>query len=176
MSDFTTCAKDIVDKISNSPFANWGSFSEEAAQIIQKAAIEAETLPEVIAVTWLNETTFSIRPKPNVNGEPGNVLKHDMGCLAVNVYWSRKAVEKGLIKPFDEQQVFGTLLSNDERFFDGDPYQNVLTGTRFLLAYHGEIEEKVVHYTGKDHQDYRRQSWRDWSPLFKIFFECYAST
>jgi len=191
MSNFDECAKAINDKIAASEYARFGSFTEEACGIIlatpQKhpvlaSGINGAITPVMLCVTLLNESVFNLRQTPNTNGRPDDPTHWDMGPSQLNVKWTRAGVAKNLIPAFDERAVFGSL-ADPSAPFDGDPAANIYvcaltlasihTTNWHALTFQSPEEMRCVRYTGPGAQPFRQASYREYAPLFSVFFECY---
>ena len=189
MSRFEDClAQNGLGEMIEAQYGRWGHFSAEAADaIIQVVRLEVRepgpaaliNLMAQLAYTWMNESVFRFYPEPNMNGQPENTEKWDIGPGQLNVHWTRRAA---VIKEFDllpERQVFGTFAAK----FDGDPIANLRQVCRVLQAIRagrdkGDIsqsllETQVTHYTGPNARPARRENWRKYGGLLREFFICY---
>jgi hypothetical protein len=155
MADFTSClAMNNLGSVIDEQYGRWGHFHEEAARMIQTIAKEQAISPELLAVTWLNESTFGLYPKPNTNHYP-DPMKWDIGPMQLNRYWTKAERDVGRIHAFDEFAVFGGVEPGD--FFDdegqpvlfrGDPLSNLRVAAQRLRVMGGNDHVRVVAYTG----------------------------
>src|SRR5438067_7362406 len=98
MSNFLDCARPILEKIADSPYAKWGTFSEETAiTILRICKLENLWRPaepnsfsylraDAFAHTWMNENVFRFFPRPNMNSQPQNPDAWDAGPIALNAH------------------------------------------------------------------------------------------
>lgn len=158
-------------------------FSEQAARLVQQVSGETRASPELLAITWMNESTFKLRPLPNANGFLDDVQRWDVGPFQLNVLWTRKCIIKKEVRPRPEHLMFGTLEAGRPEAFNGDPLENARMAADRLLARHGDwkklgyqsLEElQAVVYTGPLAQPHRLISYRTFAPGFKQFFRYFG--
>lgn len=147
----------------------------EAADLVLEISRLETISAEAIAVTWQWETGFNFHPLPNINGtkqEPykniDNFERWDVGPFHINIYWTKKAIEKKEIDITDiyratgvngGSNVYGTMLfepgsttTKDKTNwrparFDGNPLANGRVAARHIKASKGSTEgEKVSNY------------------------------
>jgi hypothetical protein len=190
-------ASRVVEEV-NKTFGKWGGFHIDNADVILEVAKLENVSPELIAVTWLNETSFRFYSEPNTNNQPDNFLKHDVGPMQLNVYYTLENIKVKFINPAGID--ISRALGSKSNFFNGSPKENVRLGARTLGRIgRGEIEgprdstmfpklsvehwnslslddknlRRAVAYTGPDARTYRLKSWQKFYPMFKQFFEIY---
>lgn len=156
-------------------YGEWGHFTEDAAALIVLVSRLEAIAPELLAVTWMNESTFGFHPLPNVNHDPGCPFMFDVGPFQLNVGWTYRSVWVGEFsaKGIHYKEAFGTVFLQDAPF-DGNPQANARMAARKLLAIKGPDVARVVKYTGPgERQEHRLGDWRKYSPLFQEFFAAY---
>lgn len=180
-------------------FAKYGTFSIDNADIILVVSKLEKIVPELIAVTWMNETTFRFYSEPNKNGQPNNFDAWDVGPMQMNVGWTKKDLQVGFFsdKGINISRVLGTAAD----LYDGDPLDNLRLASRSLLARgRGTVAgpnnttifepvnikmweripddmknlRRAVAYTGPDAREKRMESYQKFAPMFKKFFEVYG--
>jgi hypothetical protein len=57
-------------------------FNQEAADLINKISGDEGTSRDLLAVTWMNESSFISHPNPMDNGHPENIM--EMGCGTIS--------------------------------------------------------------------------------------------
>jgi hypothetical protein len=156
-------------------------FNEDAARLIQDIHKLEGTSRELLGVTWMNENSdFSLRPMPNPNGHPEDIMRWDVGPFHINIYYTIQAIEKkevsmqGLII----ENVFGYNFYSDvagtiPAAFTGVPLENGRMAARRLNAMGGNDEDRATNYTKPSSRPHRRKSYKTYAPRFKAFFECY---
>lgn len=162
--NFTECSNGINTKIAAAEYGKWGSFSQDAADLIIRANRIEGVPAAMLAVTLLNESVFTLHQAPNVNHKPEDSTHWDVGPSQLNVLWTRKEIAAGNVKALPEPLIFGSLLSPDA-LFDGDPLSNIRMCARRLLAihttkyeslgYNSPEEMRCVRYTGPAAQPFR---------------------
>ncbi len=166
---------DIID----TQYGRWGHFHQEAADLIVKVAQIEDIPPELLAVTWLNESTFDMRPPPNTNRQPARPEAWDVGPLQLNILWTYKSV---WIKEFRAdglhfKDVFGDINEDTAPGpFAGDPLANARMAARKLFSIRGTWQDKAVKYTGGNEarREHRAKDWNKYAPLFSGFFNTYS--
>lgn len=135
----------------------------------------------IIAITWMNESSFEDFPTYNDNHEknPCHVpLLMDFGPMQLNAAWTLKSIcnRDYLSMPFTHQQIFGSYGLNGEKF-DGSVIANLVIGARRLAFLPGSFEDKTAVYTGEiTRQAHRRSDYQKFYSRFEIFFNNYLGT
>ena len=160
-----------VIKYVNDTFGKWGQFCIDNADVILLVSTLEKISPELLAVTWMNETSFRFYSEPNTNGHFDNFTYHDVGPLQLNVGWLERNISVKYLNPvgLDVPKITGTMSN----IFNGDPIQNLRMGARMLLRIGKTDDERVVKYTGPAARAYRLKSWQQFGPMFKTFFDEY---
>jgi hypothetical protein len=155
-------------------FGKYGSWEVDNADTILVVSKLEHISPELLAVTWLNESTFRFYSEPNTNGFINDFSKHDVGPLQLNVYWTLANIQVKYLNPvgLDVDKALGTI----SKIFNGDPMQNLRLGARRLLRGGKTDTERVVNFPGPKSRNARLKSWQEFGPLFSKFFEVYGSS
>lgn len=179
-------------------FKGWGVFHIDNADLCQWAGAVEGIDPALIAVTWMNESTFRYTVEPNRNGTD-EFANFDVGPMQLNVKTIRANVANRFlnVRGIDVVRALGTPTLP---FFDGDVVENVRLAARFLarigrgtivgpsqtvlypsVADHWDDvpelernERRAVAYTGPEARPARYRSWIKYAPLFETFFRLYA--
>jgi len=191
-------ASDIVGQIAQR-WGHWGNFRIDNADVILRISNEELIAPELLAVTWVNESSFTFFCEPNTNKSPNDFTKWDVGPMQLNVGYTTKDVEVKFInaRGLDLGKAFGTPAE----VFNGDPTENLRLGARKLLALGraavigkggAQIAEKLsveewkttpedvknvrraMLYTRPDARNARFDAYEQYAPLFKKFFEAFV--
>jgi hypothetical protein len=192
-------ASDIVGQVAG-VWGYYGGFAVDNADIILKVSQQELIAPELLAVTWPNESSFTFYCEPNKNNSPAEFPKWDVGPMQLNVWYTREDIRVGFVKAdgIDLDKAFGTPAD----LFNGDPVENIRLGARKLKALgraavigknKGQIAEKLsveewkttpediknlrraMLYTRPDARNARYDSYNRFAPLFKKFFEIYKN-
>jgi YD repeat-containing protein len=75
---------------------NASDFHEGAADVLKEINTHEGVPLELMAVTWMNESSFKLGPLPHLN--PGNSYDWDYGPFRLNPRWIDKDIIKGNIK------------------------------------------------------------------------------
>lgn len=194
-------AGDVVDEVREA-FGKWGAFHIDNADAIVWASKLEVIAPELIAVTWMNESTFRFYTEPNMNGRPDDFDKWDVGPMQLNVGYTQRDLTVGFFKAIevDLPRVFGN--SAGTVLFNGDPLENLKLGARKLKAL-GRAEvigknkkvlmpkvsvvdwvgwdendknrRRAALYTRPDARDARIASYNKFAPMFATFFKHYMA-
>jgi hypothetical protein len=155
-------------------------FTQDAADLINQISGAEGTSRELLAVTWMNESGFELRPSQNDNGHPENVDKWDVGPFQINVHWTLAQVAKKEVSfgGLNERNVFGYDFYHSDgktplNYFTGDPLSNGRMGARRLNAIGGSDENKAIKYTKPSSQAARKTSYESYAGRFRDFFNCY---
>jgi hypothetical protein len=153
-------------------FGYWGSFEIDNADAILVVSKLEHVNPALVALTWMNETTFRFYSEPNMNGAPDNFTKWDVGPMQLNVGWLLKNIQVKYLNPvgLDVLKVTG----GKSNLFDGDPMENLRMGARMLVRIGKTDEERAVIYTGPNARPNRLKSFHQFFPMFTTFFEEYT--
>jgi hypothetical protein len=169
---FDYCAGDKLKK---------QGFTKEAADLIKQVNSVEKISVELLAVTWMNESNFAIRPSQNDNGHPEDITKWDVGPFQINIYWTMAQVAKKEVsfEGLNEKNVFGYDFYRSDgktplNYFTGDPLSNGRMAARRLNAVGGTDENKAVKYTKPSSQPARKESWDKYAQAFRDFFKCYT--
>jgi hypothetical protein len=182
-------------------FGKWGEFHVDNADIILHVSKLENIAPELLAVTWLNETTFRFYSEPNKNNS-SMFEKWDVGPMQLNVgyTWEDLRVQFFSDKNIDVLSAFGQATD----LFSGNPMANIRIAARKLNAL-GRAEiigskngqkfqmfpkvdmvkwktlpeqeknlRRAVLYTGPEARPSRLTSYNYFAPMFKKFFEIYS--
>lgn len=182
-------------------FGKYGTFQIDNADIILLVSKLEVIAPELVAVTWMNETTFRFYSEPNTNGRPDDFDKWDVGPMQTNVGYTMKDIAVGFIRNegLNTAKAFGTM--DAIVVFDGDPIENLRLGARKLNAL-GRAEvigkdkkillpkvtvegwkqyddwtknrRRAALYTRPDAREARIASYNKYAPMFRKFFEVYS--
>jgi hypothetical protein len=190
-------ASRVVEEV-HQQFGKWGGFHIDNADVILEVSKLEKISPELLAVTWLNETSFRFYSEPNINNQPNNFSKHDVGPMQLNVYYTKADVQNKFINASGID--IGKALGTPSRMFNGDPKENIRFAARRLVRIgRAQIEgpeksilfpklsvpdweslpqeqknlRRAVTYTGPEARPSRIKSWNKFSPMFKEFFEIY---
>jgi hypothetical protein len=191
-------------------FGRWGLFAIDNADIILEVcalmrSIGKPITPELLAVTWLNETTFRFYSEPNKNNSE-DFNKWDVGPLQINVGVLKANLANKFISldkvNLNIEQVLGS--NSGSNLFNGNPEANIvcaavilhrigqgaivegkerklmfpaLTAQAWAVMPEGlKNERRAVAYTGPEARSYRLKSYRVFAPMFRKFFEIYQAT
>ena len=69
-------------------------FNKTAADMIRTISEAERISTELLAVTWMNESSFQTHPLANDNGRSDDINKWDVGPFQINIYWTLRAAEK----------------------------------------------------------------------------------
>jgi hypothetical protein len=160
-------------------YGQYGHVSEECVRVcldtassFEGAGVDKNTLAAMLLFTMANESAFDLNCVPNTNKHPEDPTHWDVGPFQCNIHWTTIGIIKGHYKKVPNWA--GDLKpERSEEPFNGDTLANANMAAQILLDWHGPVEEKVVHYTGPDHQSRRRDDWRRFSPMLQTFFENY---
>jgi len=179
-------------------FKGWGVFHVDNADVIAAVADTPDQCA-LLAVTWMNETTFRFYSEPNMNHVPDDNNYWDVGPMQLNVGVIRANIANKFLNA-EHLDVQKALLSTISQFI-GDPLQNVQLGYRLLKRIgRGTItgpaetilytkltveewdaldesvrnERRAVAYTGPEARPKRYTSWVKYAPMFTTFFKLYA--
>jgi hypothetical protein len=191
----------VVEEVDKT-FGKWGQFTIDSADFILRVNEVENVSPELLAVTWMNETTFRFysEPNPNKKSNPNDDFdKYDVGPFQLNVGTLKANVANKYlsIKGLDINKILGTK----GKAFNGDPFEHSLCAARFLNRIgQGEIVggkereimftkltqeqwsklnldakngRRAIAYTGPEARPYRMESWKKFGPMFKRFFDVY---
>jgi hypothetical protein len=153
-------------------------FNQEAADLINNISGEG-TSRELLAVTWMNESSFVSYPNPYTNGHPEDVTSWDVGPFQINVRWTlaQVAAKEVSFGGLNERNVFGyDFYRSDGKTplaFTGDPHSNARMGARRLNAISGSDENKAIKYTAPGARPARKTSYETYAGRFRAFFKCY---
>ena len=179
-------------------FKGWGRLSLDAADVCLMIALAEDVSPVLIAVTWMNETTFRFYSEPNTN-HSDDVSYWDVGPMQTN----RGVIQANVANQFLNAKGIDlmTALASTHTMFVGDPLENLRLASRLLLRIgRGTItgpaetilynkltmeewdtlddntrnERRCVAYTGPLARPARYQSWVKYAPMFDKFFKLYA--
>jgi hypothetical protein len=154
-------------------------FNQEAADLINNISGKEGTSGDLLAVTWMNESSFTTHPNPMDNGHPENIMKWDVGPFQINIDWTLKTVaaKEVTFGGLNERNVFGyDFYRSDGKTplaFTGDPLSNGRMGARRLNAIGGSDENKATKYTAPGAQPARKTSYETYAGRFRDFFKCY---
>lgn len=186
----------------SSKFGKYGTFSIDNADVILLVSRLENISPELLAVTWLNETTFRFYSEPNKNNKPDNFSAWDVGPMQLNVGYTQKDLAVGFFKGLDLDltKAFGNALGAE--LFNGDPITNIRLAARKLKALGradviGKNNERIylkasvedwknfaedyknlrraMLYTGPEARNARRDSYIKFAPMFEKFFKVYLN-
>ena len=178
-------------------FHGWGAFHIDNADVCLMMQTAEDVDPALLAVTWMNETTFRFYSEPNDN-HSDDFDKWDVGPMQVN----RGVVKLNIANKFLNAKGIDLLRALDTSHdqFNGDPLENIRLACRLLLRIgRGTItgpsqtvlypsvadhwadvpevernERRAVAYTGPEARPARYQSWIKYAPLFTEFFKLYT--
>jgi hypothetical protein len=154
-------------------------FNKTAADVIKKISESERISAALLAVTWMNESSFETHPAPNDNGHPEDINKWDVGPFQLNIYWTLKAVEKNEVSfaGLNEENVFGYNFYRSDgttpAAFSGDAVSNGRMAARRLKAIGGTDLNKAMKYTKPSSQPARKASYNNFAGSFQGFFNCY---
>jgi RHS repeat-associated protein len=156
----------------------WSGAADALLEINQ---YESGASLSLLAVTWMNESSFAMRGLPNTNGSQ-NTKNWDYGPFQLNERWTNAAINlwvtsKGKRGVSDSSlppwAIYGSI-SNANEGFDGDVVANGRMAARILLATGGRNDrERAQRYTSVVNQRVRGISYDNYAPLFEKFFKCY---
>jgi hypothetical protein len=156
------------------------TFTGDVAKMVLDVKVKEGIDPSVLGFTWYHESTFKLNPRPQTNGAAANPGRWDTGPIQTNCFWSLRSIWVGEYKGggLDPVKCFGanvfSLAPDPNMPFDGDPLSNLRLGARHLFSLSKDRELSVTKYTGPEHQDSRRASWRQLGPMFDVFFANYT--
>jgi hypothetical protein len=195
-------AGNLVEMIASSKFGKYGTFAIDNADIILKISAIEKVDPALLALTWLNETTFRFYSEPNMNGQPDNFQRWDVGPMQTNVFWTLKDIEVNFYK--SEGIDLKAALGTSKNLFDGNPLENIRLAARRLnaggraymsfqldegLRYWEQLTpnefatlpsreqslRRAIAYPGPDARKGRLESYNQFAPFFRTFFQFYGS-
>lgn len=182
-------------------FGRWGSFHIDNADVILTISSLEIISPELLAVTWLNESSLKFIVEPNKNNQPNNFDAWDVGPMQMNVGWTKKDLQVGFFS--DKGINLSRALGTASDLYDGDPFDNLRLASRRLLAggrgliagpnkttlmegINSKMWERIpddvknlrraVGYTGPEARQKRLESYQKFAPMFKKFFEVYGQS
>lgn len=182
-------------------FGKWGAFHVDNAETVLLVSRMEDVAPELLAITWMNESSFSFLVEPNKNNQPDNFNKWDVGPMQVNVEYTLADIEVGFFSGagLDVKAALGTPVGST--LFNGDILENMRLGARKLkaLGRAGVVgKNKVILlpkvtveawkttdediknlrraalYTRPDARDARIGSYLKFATMFKTFFASYG--
>jgi hypothetical protein len=154
---------------------NASEFHEGAADVLTDINNHEGVSVELLAVTWMNESSFKFGPLPHTN--PGNSYDWDYGPFQLNPRWIDRDIFKGNIKNSGDNwlstfDVYGLTVGDANQGFDGDPAANGRMAARRM--YWGKTDrEKAMNFTKPTSREERGISYDNFAPLFRQFFDCY---
>jgi len=155
-------------------------FTKEAADLINKISGDEGTSRDLLAVTWMNENHFVIRPGPNTNGRPGNIQRWDVGPFHINIGYTLGAVAEGRVNfgGLTVEGVFGYSFYRSDGTtptdtFDGVPRENGRMAARRLNSLGSNDRARAVNYAGQRNGPARGRSYDAFAGQFATFFGCY---
>jgi hypothetical protein len=188
----------LLTQLIREKFGKWGVFHIDNADTILLVSKLEHIAPELLAVTWLNESTFRFYCEANKNGQETNFQAWDVGPMQVNVGYTLKDIT---VKFFSGEGInIYSAFGDQTPLFSGDPILNLRLGARKLRALgrasvigkdKQQIAEKLtlqeweqtpediknlrraMLYTRPDARNARYDSYEKFAPLFKKFFEVY---
>lgn len=180
VSNFEDALRDskLGETLLASPYARYGNFTEETADLIVEVHGMERISPNLLAVTILNESTFNLYQEPNTNGNDTNWFGFDIGCGQLNLGWTTRMSWQGEFKTSDLLfvDVFGKPPYLPKMPFTGNPLAHLRAVARRLLGKKVDDRNRAILYTGPNAQPYRATSYDKYAPLFKDFFDKYART
>jgi hypothetical protein len=181
-------------------FAKYGTFEIDNADIILQVSAFEKCPPELLAVTWMNETTFRFYSEPNKNGLDFDFNAWDVGPFQMNVGILHANLNNRYLSSIGLTLL--DITGTDEDMFNGDPVQNAHMAARHLMrggsqnivagkeryvmfpsltfrewADLPEDEKnlrRAVAFTGPEARPARAESFKKFGPMFKKFFEEYS--
>ena len=186
----------VVEKV-REVFGKYGEFHVDNADVINQVSKLENVTPALIAVTWLNETTFRFYSEPNKNNST-DFMRWDVGPMQLNRRVTTQDINVGFISPkgLDISAAFGSGVD----LFVGSPIMNIRLSARKLKALGRAVLigkdgvvlfpkvslvewsnlteadkdlRRAVAYTGPDARNYRQKSFETFYPLFTKFFSIY---
>lgn len=140
-------------------FGKWGHFTKEAADMVVRVTGGQPQQSSMLAVTWANESAWTLYPYPQVNCPCKEVWPHnkdicnanifnpwawDCGSLQMNLMWSMRMAWQGEIQTHDTfwVRVFG------KTFYEPDEVETVWHGAtikaRRPARFNGEPYDHLV--------------------------------
>jgi RHS repeat-associated protein len=159
--------------------------NKDAADLINQINAAEGTSKDLLAVTWMNENHFGMRPGPNTNKhngdyKTGDYLKWDVGPFHINIGYTLGAVQDKSVNfgGLTVQGVFGYTFydpsgTTPTNTFDGVPLENGRMAARRLNASGSTDRQRAVNYAGKKNGPARGRSYDAWHKAFETFFNCY---
>lgn len=131
---FYECNKTAGDIVAamEKDFHIWGRFTIDSADFVVDVSKVEPIAPELFAVTWQWEYTFGFYAPANVNNDPDDFLKHDVGQMQLNVGHTLADIEVKFFSAtgIDVDRALGTKSPR----FNGDAMENARLAARKLLA------------------------------------------
>lgn len=178
-------------------FKGWGTWTIGSADVCWLIANQEGIAPELLAVTWANESTFRDYCEPNTNGSDDPAM-WDIGPMQINRGIMQANIANKFINPkgIDIQRA----LDSTREIFIGDPLENLRLGARFLrrigqgvitgpsetILYTKAVgddwaalepkiqnERRAVAYTKPDSRPPRFASWSKYASMFQTFYKLY---
>jgi hypothetical protein len=193
----------LTEEIQYSKFGKYGQFHVDNADTILYVSKLENISPELLAVTWMSETTFRFYSEPNKNNQPNDFSKWDVGPMQINVGWTTKDIQIKMYSDNSLPILSATGGSND--LFTGDPLINLRLASRKLHAlgraviigkekdnsftmfpavtpeqwkvipeYEKNLRRALL-YTGPEARPGRMESYNKFAPMFAKFFEVYTN-
>ena len=196
-------AGNLVETI-NAQFGKWGTFHVDNADFINELYRAEKCDRALLAVTWMNETTFRFYSEPNQNNSPDDFTKWDVGPFQMNVGLLHASIANQYlsVKGLDLAKITGTQAGSI--LYNGDPWHNACIAARLLkrtgqqtiikgkkreVMFWGVTAQswavmpedtknrrRAVAFTGPEARPFRLESYNKYAPMFTKFFEVYNAT
>lgn len=199
MSSFDEALKinNLGDRIEEQ-YGKWGNFTEENAKAVVKivdleigqgSRVARITTMAMLSFTWMNESTWSLNPEPNVNEKHYSPWNWDIGPFQLNLQWTMRMIWQGdfSAKGLTWKGVWGEWFYDEDGIkpaaFNGDIIENGRCALRRLLSdrrqpgrfgFADQETMRLVLYTGPKAQPSRLKAWNKYGEDFKKFFEAYT--
>jgi hypothetical protein len=195
--DANHAASDIVGQIAKR-WGHWGGLRQDNADVILMVSKLEKIAPELLAVTWVNESSFTFYCEPNKNNS-SDFNKWDVGPMQLNIGYTSEDIKVKFVS--GNNISLSRAFGNPTDLFSGDPIENVRLGAQKLIALgraavigknKQELFPKVsvdwwktldedtknlrraMLYTRPDARNWRGEIYLQLAPAFKKFFEVYG--
>ena len=172
MSNFNAAFSHMRAIFDASHYVKYNYFTPDAARLILLVSKWHGITPELLAVTWMNESVFSFYPQPNNNGTPDDFSKWDVGPMQMNVKWTLADIDVKYYAVPADLNLREALGTHHNIHFNGNPTANVrLAAIKLKRLHKTDDAQRAIMYTGPNARPYRLESFNKYAPLFRTFFE-----
>ena len=148
-------------------------FNEDAANLVSRISASEGTASELLAYTWMKESSFQMNPVPNTNNST-DTGRWDYGPFQLNAYWIGQAIKKGQVSTdgINIGDALGGHSVKAGQLFAGDVFENGRLAARYLNSL-GTGAKAAGLYTGGTRTKERSKGFNEWEPKFQAFFNCF---